>query len=117
MKLSSFFDYQGPGRVSIARYAPRGTPAGFRIYKQLAPGPWFNSVSKPKYERLYFAQLALLDPVTVSDDLHTLAQGAEPVLLCWERRHDIFVTGTTWCHRHMVGIWLRQQLNIEVEEL
>ena len=38
MKLSSFFDYYGPDRVSIARYAPRGTPAGFRAYKPVAPG-------------------------------------------------------------------------------
>jgi hypothetical protein len=117
LKVSSFFDYTGPGRISIARYAPRGTPAGFRVYKPLAPGPWFNKVSKPEYERLYFGQLALLDPVKVSDDLHALADGVEPVLLCWERKADIFVLKKTWCHRHMVGTWLRQQLDIEMEEL
>ena len=116
MKLSSFFDYQGPGRISIARYAPRGTPAGFRVYKRLAPGPWFNKVSKPEYERLYFAQLQLLDPVKVSDDLHALADGVEPVLLCWERKADI-AAGKTWCHRHMVGTWLRQHFHVDVEEL
>jgi hypothetical protein len=116
VKLSSFFDYTGPGRISIARYAPRGTPAGFRVYKPLAPGPWFNKVSKPEYERLYFAQLQLLDPVKVSDDLHTLADGAEPVLLCWERKADI-AAGKTWCHRQMVGTWLRQHFHVDVEEL
>ena len=117
MKVSSFFDYQGPGRISIARYAPRGTTAGFRVYKPLAPGPWFNKVSRPEYERLYCAQLALLEPVTVSDELHALADGVEPVLLCWERKADIFVAKKTWCHRHMVATWLRQQLNVDVEEL
>ena len=116
MKLSSFFDYQGPGRISIARYAPRGTPAGFRVYKPLAPGPWFNKVSKPEYERLYFAQLELLDPVKVSGDLHALADGVEPVLLCWERKADI-TAGKAWCHRHMVGTWLRQHFHVDVEKL
>ena len=38
MKTSSFFSYTGPGRISIARFAPRGTPAGVRVYKRLAPG-------------------------------------------------------------------------------
>src|SRR6201993_962190 len=37
--------YTGPDRISIARFAPRGHPAGYRIYSKLAPGPWFNSVS------------------------------------------------------------------------
>jgi hypothetical protein len=116
VKLSSFFDYTGPGRISIARYAPRGTPAGFRVYKPLAPGPWFNKVSKPEYERLYFAQLQLLDPVKVSDELHALADGVEPVLLCWERKADI-AAGKAWCHRQMVGTWLRQHFHVDVEEV
>ena len=117
MKLSSFFDYTGPGRISIARYAPRNTPAGFRVYKPLAPGPWFNKVEKPEYESLYFAQLASLSARKVVDDLCALAFDNEPVLLCWERKADIFELKKTWCHRHMVGTWLRQQLNIDVEEL
>jgi hypothetical protein len=116
VKLSSFFDYQGPGRVSIARYAPRGTPAAFRVYKPLAPGPWFNTVSKPEYEKLYFGQLALLDVGRVVEDLVRLAGPAEPVLLCWERKADC-ASGKTWCHRHMVSKWLREQLGTEVEEL
>ena len=41
---------RGLGRISIARWAPRKTPAGFRIYKALAPGCWFNKVSRPEYE-------------------------------------------------------------------
>jgi hypothetical protein len=57
VKTSSFFLYTGPGRVSIARYPPRGTPAGFRVFKALAPGAWFNSVGN----------------------------GSEPVLLCYEK--------------------------------
>jgi hypothetical protein len=45
VKTSSFRTYTGPGRISIARFAPRGHPAGYRVYSKLAPGPWFNKVS------------------------------------------------------------------------
>lgn len=115
MKTSSFFDYQGPGRISIARYAPRGTPAGFRIYRPLAPGPWFNSVSKPEFERLYGDQLGLLDAAQVWADLHALAAGHEPVLLCWERPLDL-IAGTKSCHRRMVAEFFRCTLGHDVPE-
>jgi len=69
MKVSSFFDYQGPGRISIARYAPRGTPAGFRVYKPLAPGPWFNSVSRTEYERRYAISVARRSNAPRASDL------------------------------------------------
>jgi len=117
MKVSSFFDYQGPGRISIARYAPRGTPAGFRVYKPLAPGPWFNSVSRTEYERRYAIQLGHLNTLVIWNELHSLAGDTEPVLLCWEHKHDIFVTRKTWCHRHLVADWFQQTLGQTVEEL
>ena len=90
------------GRISIARWAPRKTPAGFRIYKPLAPGLWFNKVTRPEYERLYTDQLGLLDPETVWADLHELAGEHEPVLLCWERPEDL-ISGKTFCHHRMVA--------------
>ena len=66
MKTASFFDYTGAGRISIARFPPRGTPPGFRVYRALAPGPWFKSVDGDEYRRHYAAQLAALDqPVTM----------------------------------------------------
>lgn len=114
MKTSSFFSYTGPGRISIARFAPRKTPAGFRIYKPLAPGPWFNSVSKAEYEQLYFAQLAQLDPVAVVEKLEELASGSEPVLLCYEKPP---FTSSNWCHRTMVAEWLKKEADIEVLEI
>ena len=114
MKTASFFTYTGPGRISIARFAPRGTPAGFRIYKPLAPGPWFNSVSQAEYRTLYFAQLALLDAVNVEADLVSLAAGAEPTLLCYEKPP---FTATNWCHRRMVAEWFKSELKICVKEL
>lgn len=112
MKTASF-TYTGPGRISIARFAPRGTPAGFRIYKPLVPGPWFNSVSKAQYEKLYVAQLELLDPQRTWDTLHEMAAGAEPVLLCWEK--PPFSDGN-WCHRRMVASWVLDTLGQTVEE-
>lgn len=114
MKTSSFKTYTGPGRVSIARFAPRGTPKGFRIFKTLAPGPWFNSVSRPEYEKLFAEQLAQLDPQAISDKLHEMAAGAEPILLCYEVPP---FTDTNWCHRRLVADWLETKLGIGVPEL
>lgn len=113
MQTASFFTFTGPGRISIARYAPRGTPAGFRVYKALAPGPWFNSVTRDEYERRYALQLAALDPRQVYDELRALAGDAEPVLLCWERPP---FTDTNWCHRRLVAAWLEEALGEHVME-
>ena len=114
MRTASFFTYMGPGRISISRFPPRNTPAGFRVYKALAPGSWFNSVTRPEYERLYAEQLAALDPNKVVEDLTALAGGAEPVLLCYERPP---FTETNWCHRRLVAAWLERELGIEVNEM
>jgi hypothetical protein len=114
MKTASFYTYKGPGRVSIARYAPRGTPAGFRMFKGLAPGSWFNSVSETEYGKLFDAEiLAPLDPRATYDKLIELAGGAEPVLLCWEKPTD----KDAYCHRARVARWFEDKLGIEVPEL
>ena len=115
MKTASFFEFTGPGRVSIARFPPRGTPAGFRVYRALAPGAWFKSVPEDEYRRRYAAQLATLDAQRVWDDLHALAAGAEPVLLCWERKADL-AAGVTFCHRRIVAAWLAGALGEDVDE-
>ena len=114
MKTASFFTYTGPGRVSIARFPPRNTPAGFRIFKPLAPGAWFNSVTQPEYERLYAAQLAALDPKATHEALIALGGGHEPVLLCYERPP---FTATNWCHRRLAAAWFERELGITVPEL
>ena len=62
MKTASFFTYIGPGRVSIARWAPRGTPAGFRVYRPLNPTAPMLKMARADYEPLYQAILAKLDP-------------------------------------------------------
>jgi hypothetical protein len=92
MKTSAFSLYTGPGRISIARFAPRGTCAGYRVYAPWRPalGQKGQAVAagstKPASMPGYAAQLAALDPQQVWDRLHDLAgAGIEPVLLCWER--------------------------------
>ncbi len=114
MKTSSFLLYQGPGRISIARFAPRGTPAGFKVLKALAPGPWFNSVGYDEYRELYFAQLSKLDAQNVWDTLHKLADGHEPVALCYERPP---FTQSNFCHRRMLAEWLKTELGFDVDEM
>jgi hypothetical protein len=84
VKTGSFRTYTGPGRISIARWAPRRTPAGYRIYNRLAPGPWFNSVGIEEYCHLYSEILKELDPKRVYAELVALVAPEEPVLLCWD---------------------------------
>ncbi len=112
MKTASFFTYDGPGRVCIARWHPRGTPKGFRCFRDLAPGEWFNKVSTPVYLRRYAAQLDRLKPELVLAQLHALAAPHDPVLLCWEQPGvDDF------CHRALVAQWFERELKIKVPEL
>jgi hypothetical protein len=114
MKTASFFTYTGEGRVSISRFPPRNTPAGFRVFRALAPGAWFRTTNRGEYEELYALQLANLDPATVWADLHKMAGDAEPVLLCFERPP---FTETNWCHRRLAAAWLTDALGHEIPEL
>ena len=115
MKTASFFEYDGPGRISIARSAPRRIAPGYRVYRDLAPGPWFKSVSEEEYRRRYAVQLAGLDPREVFDALTVLGGDNEPVLLCWERKADLDA-GRAFCHRRIVAQWLENALGVTVDE-
>ena len=57
MKTASFFAYTGPGRICIARWAPRGTPAGFRVYKPLAPRKDMLRMSEAEYRDIYVGEI------------------------------------------------------------
>lgn len=114
MKTASFATYTGPGRISIARYAPRGTPAGFRQYRALAPDGDMLKMSRALYLPRYQAILDRYDPQRVWDELHALAGDQEPVLLCWERPP---FTANNWCHRRLVAAWLERQLGVQVPEI
>jgi len=113
MKTASFFTYTGPGRISIARYAPRGTPAGYRQYRALAPDADMLKMNRALYLPRYMAILDQLDPLQVWGDLHRLAGDQEPVLLCWERPP---FTPTNWCHRRLVADWFQDRLGVAVPE-
>lgn len=116
MKTGSFKTFAGAGRISIARYAPRGTPPGFRVFPRLAPGPWFNSVDADEYRHRFATEiLGRLDPEETWDLLHTLVPpGVEPVLLCWEKPP---FTVSNWCHRRLVADWFEEHLGLPVPEL
>lgn len=115
MKTSCFRLYQGPGRICVARYAPRGTPAGYRQFKALAPAAdMLKMTDQAAYRARYFAEiLGALDPAETWDALHALAGGAEPVLLCWE---DL-AKPDAWCHRRMIAEWFKDRLGHDVPEL
>lgn len=111
---SSWFTKLPPAhaRISIARSAPRGQ-SGFQIYRQLAPGKWFNSVSPMEYRRRYYDEiLGRLNPDQVVSELVAMSEGRIPTLLCWEKPEP----GPDWCHRGWVSSWLYESLGLEVFE-
>lgn len=111
---SSWFTALPPSiqKVGISRGTPRGYPAGYRKLTDLAPGPWFNSVSPLEYHRRYMEQLGRLDAAEVVDRLETLADGRDVALLCYE---DPSKTDD-WCHRGQVSAWLHDTLDLTVAE-
>jgi hypothetical protein len=113
MKTASFFTYAGPGRISIARWAPPKHPAGYRVYRALAPARSMMAMSPDDFAFCYRLMLRHLDPAKVWDEMHALAGGAEPVLLCWERPP---FTADNWCHRRHVAAWFGEALGVTVEE-
>jgi hypothetical protein len=98
-------------RIGISRGTPRGQ-SGYRVYRALAPGPWFRSVDYDTYREHYFAILAQLDPEQVVADLNHLAGGRPAALLCFETAQP----GPDWCHRAMVSVWLQERLGLDVPE-
>ncbi len=99
-------------RVGISRGVPRRLPAGYRVYRALAPGPWFNSVAIEEYYHLYRTEiLGPLDPRFIADALLALGNGRVPVLLCYEQPNH-----GQWCHRAMAAEWLAEVLGATVPE-
>jgi hypothetical protein len=100
-------------RIGISRGTPRNAKAGYRLFKKLAPGPWFNSVGPAEYVHLYNTEiLSQLDPRVIAADLLAMAGGRIPVLLCYERPN-----GKDWCHRAMAAQWLAEATGSPVPEL
>ena len=116
IKTSRWFATMPPEhlKIGISRGVPRGMAAGYRIYKTLAPGAWFNSVSADEYRRLYFDEvLGRLDVGRVRDDIAGMADTRTAVLVCYEDPKKF----GDWCHRGYVSAWLHDKLGLEVPEL
>ena len=115
MKTASWFTElpAGHSKIGISRGVPRRMAAGYRVYKKLAPGPWFNSVGVDEYYHRYQTEiLGPLDPRVIAAELVDLARGGIPVMLCYER------PGTgLWCHRAMAAEWLAEALGQPVPEV
>jgi hypothetical protein len=110
MKTSSWFTAgTRAGRIGISRAVPHSTPAGFRRYRALEPTREILHMPDGAWQRGYVELLRRLDPQEVWDDLHRLAGGAEPILLCFERRQCD-------CHRGLVAEWLCEELGVQVAE-
>lgn len=103
-------------QVGISRGVPRGMPSGYKRYRALEPGSWFNSVSISEYLARYNAILATLDPRRVADELVAAGSGRIPVMLCFENVAGV-QEGKLWCHRHLAAQWLEDKLGIRVEEV
>ncbi len=113
MKTASWFTWRGPGRIGISLGTPRGMPAGYRLYRPLNPTRAMLTMSRGDYEGLYAEILGQLDPAATWADLHELAAGCEPVLLCFERPP---FNEANWCHRRMVACWFERELGEDVAE-
>ncbi len=107
------------GAIAISLYLPKGRK--YPHYPRLAPTPELLKTYKSPstamlfdLERYYtdefFGQLFDLNPKTVWDELHQLANGAEPVLLCYEKPGE-------FCHRRLVAKWFEVELGELVEEV
>ena len=114
MKTASYFTYFGPGRIGITAGTPRRAPAGYRMYRQLAPRRNMLQLPYALFRDTFLREiLGPLDPRKVAADLHELAGGHEPVLLCFERPP---FTEANWCHRRIVAEWFKDSLGLDVPE-
>lgn len=118
MKTASHFTFFGPGRVVISRGSPRGVPAGYKMFKKLAPTAELLRADLPEDEyrvRFRAETLDQLDPQKTWDEVHALhGPDVEPVLQCFERPP---LTKCNFCHRRMVADWFKETLGHDVPEV
>jgi hypothetical protein len=102
---------EGYARIGISRGLPR-RQRGYRVYRPLAPGAWYKSVTAAEYRELYMAQLEKLDPAVALKDLAGLSAGKIPALLCFEKPPP----DQNWCHRGLVAVWLQEAAGLQIGE-
>jgi hypothetical protein len=115
IKTASWFSDMPPGhvKVGISRGVPHRVAPGYRIYRRLAPGPWFQSASDDEFAHLYRTEvLGPLNPRFVAGELLDLARGGVPVMVCYEK-----ADGPAWCHRALAAAWLAEALGQPVPEI
>ncbi len=101
-------------RIEISRGTRRCQPDGYKMYRLLAPGPWFRSVGPDEFQRRYQDEvLPRLDPAKTFIELTTIAAGRIPALLCFEPPEP----GPLWCHRALVSVWFQECLELNVFEV
>lgn len=104
--------------ISISLYSPKYFNG--QSYILVAPTKeiltdWKNGKqddeAKGHYIRAYkFQVLRKLNAKKVFDELKTLSNGKDIVLLCYEKPND-------FCHRHLLAEYLEKELNIEIKEI
>ncbi len=115
MKTSSYFIHRGLGRIGISLGTPRRIPAGYRLYRTLAPRRDMLRLPYGHYRDIFFRDiLGPLDPQKVADELQRLAGEYDPVIICFERPP---FDANNWCHRRMVAEWFGDTLGLDVPEL
>ncbi len=98
-------------RIGISRGLPR-RQRGFRVFRCLAPGPWFRIADEAEFSRFYEEQLAALDPLAIAQQLSAMIGGRAAVaLLCFERPGP-----GQWCHRSLTAAWLSSAIGEPIPE-
>ena len=90
---------EGKIPISIARYNPPYYNG--KAYKRLAPTGDMLKMGEDDYIRKFHTILRSLNPVSVREDLMSMAEGRDIVLLCYEGPWK-------FCHRHLVSQWLNK---------
>lgn len=108
IQTSYFAKYKEDNGISIARFTPKWFKG--ETYIKLAPDKELllafknSEITQKEFIELYYLEcLKKLDAKEVYNDL----QGK--TLLCVE-------TSDKFCHRHIIAVWLKRELGIEVNE-
>ena len=102
------------GFISISLYPSKNDFVKYE-YKSLAPN-WklFENLNKKKitedqFIKSYDDQLVSLSAEKVYEDLVNLVSGFEPIIMT-------SISKKKFCHRHLVAVWLENELGIIIEE-
>lgn len=92
---------QGIKIINTARFPPRWLSAP--SLNCVKPSPMLIHIMDPKeYTARYQAEvLADLDYKSVMDEIHSLAEGGDVALCCYEKPGEL-------CHRHILATWLNE---------